>query len=200
MKNDSDYRWDKTGEPDPEIQELEDILGTLRYQPRPLEIPVGLSVGRERNFFRGSAPRLAIAATIAMLLLGLGVWLAFQRLRRTQPLPFVTTAETPAWKSTPTQQPVPKQPQDPNVAAAPKPDETTATPRRQRRYPLSQSLAADNRVRREARRMRERQEAAAAKDQLMLALRVTSAKLSFAQKKTQSINPPEPVHNQHKIG
>ena len=34
MNNDGDYLWDKTGEPDPEIQQLEEILGTLRYQPR----------------------------------------------------------------------------------------------------------------------------------------------------------------------
>ena len=33
-----DYLWDKTGEPDPQIQQLEEILGTLRYQPKPLEI------------------------------------------------------------------------------------------------------------------------------------------------------------------
>ena len=35
-----DYLWDKTGEPDPQIQQLEEILGTLRYQPRPLPLPV----------------------------------------------------------------------------------------------------------------------------------------------------------------
>ena len=34
-----DYLWDKSGEPDPEIQELEEILAPLRYQPKPLELP-----------------------------------------------------------------------------------------------------------------------------------------------------------------
>ena len=34
-----DYLWDKSGQPDPEIQKLEEILGTLRYQPKPLELP-----------------------------------------------------------------------------------------------------------------------------------------------------------------
>ena len=34
-----DYLWDKSGEPDPEVQKLEEILGTLRYQPRPLNLP-----------------------------------------------------------------------------------------------------------------------------------------------------------------
>jgi hypothetical protein len=45
-----------------------------------------------------------------------------------------------------------------------------------------------------------RQEAEAAKDQLMLAFRLVSAKLNFAQKKAQELNQKEPVHNQHKIG
>ena len=52
-----DYLWDKSGQPDPEIQQLEEILGTLRYQPRPLEIPAAceaattqlLSVTRNRS-------------------------------------------------------------------------------------------------------------------------------------------------------
>ena len=40
-----DYLWDKTGQPDPEIQKLEEILGTLRHQPKPLELPAS----RRRN-------------------------------------------------------------------------------------------------------------------------------------------------------
>ena len=52
-----DYLWDKTGQPDPEIQQLEEILGTLRYQPKPLVLP------RQRNYF----PLLAIAASILNL-------------------------------------------------------------------------------------------------------------------------------------
>ena len=43
-----DYLWDKTGEPDPEIQQLEQALGTLRYQPRPLDIPAGLAPDHKR--------------------------------------------------------------------------------------------------------------------------------------------------------
>src|SRR5437762_7082512 len=99
-----DYLWDKSGKPDPEIQQLEEILGTLHRQPRPLAVPARAEVDRERSFFRGSAPRLAIAATIAMLLLGLGLWLGLQRLQRTQPAPVANTV-TPAV--------------NPNVARAP---------------------------------------------------------------------------------
>jgi hypothetical protein len=46
----------------------------------------------------------------------------------------------------------------------------------------------------------ELKEAEAGKEQLMLALRVASSKLSFAQKKAQEINSENQVHNQHKIG
>src|SRR5262245_53257680 len=65
-----DYLWDKSGEPDPEVQQLEEILGTLRYQPRPLEIPDDLFVQRRRNYF----PLLAIAATFVIALLAAGLW------------------------------------------------------------------------------------------------------------------------------
>ena len=54
-----DYLWDKSGEPDPEIQQLEEILGTLRYQPKPFEIPGDVPAPRRRSYF----PLLAIAAT-----------------------------------------------------------------------------------------------------------------------------------------
>jgi hypothetical protein len=42
-------------------------------------------------------------------------------------------------------------------------------------------------------------EAKNAKDQLMIALRLASSKLSMAQKKTQG-NPANEIHNQHKAG
>lgn len=35
----SDYLWDKTGEPDAEVERLERALGALRHRPRPLELP-----------------------------------------------------------------------------------------------------------------------------------------------------------------
>src|SRR5437660_3187330 len=35
-----DYLWDRSGEPDPEIQRLEDVLGRLRSKQPPPEWPV----------------------------------------------------------------------------------------------------------------------------------------------------------------
>ena len=204
LNSDADYLWDKTGEPDPEIQQLEEVLGSLRYQPRPLEIPAGLDIARRRSFFRGvpsyAAP-LAIAATVAMLLLGLGLWLGLQRLQRS-PQQVVKNPDTPPVR------PVspPNEKQNPAVAVS------TPAPEQKRieqppRHRVNPSLFARNSkrdrntaVKDQQLTVKQQQEAQAAKDQLMLALRVTSAKLNLAQKKAQSTNAPDLIHNQHKIG
>ncbi len=161
MNIDGDYLWDKTGEPDPEIQELEEILGTLRYQARPLKIPADLQPNPTRGFF--STPRLAIAATLAMALLGLGLWLGVQRWQqRRSPV----VAESPI---------APASGKNPGSRELPTPDEggkNTAVAT----FGVPEQKDKD------------------------LSRRMASAKLNFAQKKTQNINPREPVHNQHKIG
>ncbi|HET8781464.1 MAG TPA: hypothetical protein VFM63_03525 [Pyrinomonadaceae bacterium] len=76
-----DYLWDKSGEPDPQIQELEELLAPLRYQPKPLELPNELPVVRRRNYF----PLLAIAATVLIALLATGLWLRVRTEKPTQP-------------------------------------------------------------------------------------------------------------------
>src|SRR5436190_16374121 len=69
-----DYLWDRSVEPDPEIQQLEEVLGTLRFQPQPIELPVGIRPERVRNF-----RPLAVAAAIAFLILAAGVWMRINR-------------------------------------------------------------------------------------------------------------------------
>lgn len=32
----SDYLWDKTGEPEEDVAQLENLLGALKHRPRPL--------------------------------------------------------------------------------------------------------------------------------------------------------------------
>jgi len=200
LNNNADYLWDKTGEPDPEIQQLEEILGALRYQPRPLEIPAGLQVGRERSFFRSYASPLAIAATVAMLLLGLGLWLGLQRLQRS-PQQIVKSPDTPQVRPLP-----PNEKQNSAVAvASPEPEQKRIVESPHRRVNPS-SLARNSKrdrntaVKDQQLTLKQQQEARAAKDQLMLALRVTSMKLNLAQRKAQSTNAPDLIHNQHKIG
>jgi hypothetical protein len=207
MNNNGDYLWDRTGEPDPEIQQLEEVLGTLRYQPRPLEIPAGSKVRRNGDFFRHFGSRLAIAATIAIVLLGLGLWFGLQRLQRSQPQTVAKYQNTPGPGVNPASTSVPPNEKQNQVVKLPDSDQRPGDKPRRRR--VNSALLAANRVRHEARKeavrnpqlaVNELQEGRAAKDQLMLALRVASAKLSFAQRKTQSTNPRDPVHNQHKIG
>ena len=64
----------------------------------------------------------------------------------------------------------------------------------------SRNAARDGSVKNSQLAANKLKEGEAAKDQLMLALRVASAKLNFAQKKTQNMNPRDLIHNQHKIG
>jgi hypothetical protein len=154
-----DYLWDKSGEPDPQIQELEEILAPLRYQPRPLALP------QRRNYVP-----LAIAATVLIALMAGALWLTQKPVQREQAksvpsVPSVYKEETPA----------------PEVV------ENTSTP--------SKPIRRRNRVFTK----REHQEAVAAKEQLMLALRVASEKLKLAQQRTQGASPNQ-IKNQHKVG
>jgi hypothetical protein len=190
-----DYLWDKTGEPDPEIQQLEQLLGTLRYQPRTLDIPAGLAPGQKHTF----APRvLAIAATIAIMLLGVGLWLGLHR----QQAPEVSKdGNKPV--STSGRQTAAVAPNKDNGPVTPLP--TTAQDNKPFRHRLNQGALSGESSRRPptlnpTELAAERKEGEAAKEQLMLALRVASSKLSFAQKKAQEINSQNLVHNQHKIG
>ena len=65
-----DYLWDQTGEPDPEIQRLEQSLGRFRYQPRPLKEGFDRQLlVRRTNWW----PRLAAAAAILLMALA-GMW------------------------------------------------------------------------------------------------------------------------------
>ena len=157
-----DYLWDKTGQPDPEIQHLEEILGTLRYQPKPLVLP------SRKNYF----PMLAIAASILLAIVAGAIWLRVRS--RNEAPPQQAQIESPT----------------------PKPDVTPVTP--EKKSAVNPPLQARNRIhrRQSASSAVNREEALVAKDQLMLALRITSEKLSLVHRKTQ----PNQIKNQHRIG
>jgi hypothetical protein len=196
-----DYLWDQTGDPDPEIQQLEQVLGTLRYQPRPLDLPAQVRIGRPRTFF----PRVAIAAAIAMMLAGSAAWLLVSK--NGAPVGLESLAKPPA-PQTPALQTVEKL--TPERVATSAKDDLVATspnnsalenkpkrlevhknvrPHKQFRTPRATELTASQRA-----------EGEAAKDQLLLALRVASEKLSLAQKKAQGGYPGNLIRNQHKVG
>ena len=151
-----DYLWDKSGEPDPQIQELEEILAPLRYQPKPLAIP---------NVRRRSYVPLAIAAAMLIALLAGGIWL---RLRTEITVPPQQAISEPSGPSVFKEEIV----------------RDTDPPKKPKRRP---------------KRNFNRQEALAAKDQLMVALRLASEKLRSAQRRTQGASPNQ-IKNQHKVG
>ena len=155
-----DYLWDKSGEPDPEIQQLEGILGTLRYQPKPLQLPKDPAATRRRNYFA----LLAIAATVAVALLTGGLWLLLPKQEASIPSVAFVTPATPI--------PIESLPLSPTPPASPK------------RH-LRVLAKHDN------------QEAVAAKQQLMFALRLASEKLNAAYRRTQT---PTQIKNQHRAG
>ncbi len=163
-----DYLWDKTGQPDPQIQQLEEILGKLRYQPKPLVIPDDVRVPRRRNYF----PLLAIAASILLAIVAGSVWL---RVRSRNEIP-----KREAKVETPT----------------PKPDVTPIMP--QNKSAINPPVLVANRIhrKRSVPSVVNREEALVAKEQLMLALRITSEKLSLVHRKTQ----PNQIKNQHRVG
>jgi hypothetical protein len=173
-----DYLWDKSGPPDPEIKQLEEILGTLRYQPKPLEIPRDAPAPRRRNYF----PLLAaVAAMLLVALLAGAVWL---RVRSREELPPQQVRSAPA--------PAPSI--EEKVIPAPEPEKKAA--------PSEQNVVVHYKRRNKPSGLtkQEREEALAAKQQLMIALRLASEKLNMVQKKTQTTPPVNQIKNQHRAG
>ncbi len=194
-----DYLWDRTGEPDPEIQQLEQVLGTLGYQTRPLELPARVRIGRRRTFF----PRLAIAAAVATMLVGGAFWLLLHKQTALVGLESVSNPQAVEKLKTAPE----------NVAPPPKDKGVheytivnAALENKPKGRGVRKNLMTGNkqfrtlRARETELTARHRAEAEAAKEQLMLALSVASAKLSLAQKKAQGTYPGSLIRNQHKIG
>ena len=175
-----DYLWDKSGEPDPEIQKLEEILGSLRYQPRALELPQDLRASRRRNY----APLLAIAATVAIALLAGMIWFSLKTNEALKQL----QAGAPVVPS-PTKEKAVVTTGDKEDPPVEKPKEIVAENRKPRIRSSKTAL-----------KKQELEEALAAKQQLMLALRLASEKLNMAHRKTQSMPPANQIKNQHRIG
>ena len=176
-----DYLWDRTGKPDPEIQELEELLGTLRYQPRPLEIPRDITIARRRPFVLP----VTIAAAIIMVAILSALWFQFNR-KRTPPFEVkqVTPAPSPA-NSSPAEN---KQPESFQA-------KDQSSPRPARRPVQRNLIAARNKPLPPKLTPQEQAE----KEQVLIALRLVSAKLNLAQRKTQGL-PLNTIRNQHKIG
>ncbi|HSB11994.1 MAG TPA: hypothetical protein VLM38_21085 [Blastocatellia bacterium] len=71
-----DYLWDASGEPDPDVQRLEQVLGHYRYQPRPLSPALTSRFTWQR---RGWLRFAAAAAVILMVLAGFWIFKVQQK-------------------------------------------------------------------------------------------------------------------------
>jgi len=188
------YLWDRSGEPDPEIQKLEEILGTLRYQPRALEIPPQVQLGRRRTFF----PAMAIAAAIVLFAVLVGLWFSFNR----RPAP-TSKARNGSQNDQPanTTPPSTSKPGNQTVEAATVNRPKQAGVQKHREGPRSLLAQNQRRISRPAIRQPElTTEELAEKEQVLVALRLVSYKLNLAQRKTQGVPQLNQIRNQHKIG
>jgi hypothetical protein len=179
-----EYLWDKSGEPDPEIQQLEDILGTLKYQPKSLELPENIRPGRRSQYL----PLVAIAATLLMALIAGALWLSTKTDEPRQQNAEITPSATPS--SVPSPEAPRKTDQDqfvvnPKAESHSQREAVANNSRRRPRPSLSEA---------------ERRRALEAKEQLMVALRLASEKLNIVQRKTQGPASPSQIKNQHKVG
>jgi hypothetical protein len=221
----SDYLWDKTGEPEEDVAQLENLLGALKYQPRPLEIPATAmptqtaattaAQTRPAQFF--SRPRLALAASLVLTLLA-GAWL-FTRQGEPQrnQLAEVEQGSPAAGSVNPDRAVVPNAEAHQNAfpghtePSEPREDKavafvaaSTPRPRRPTRRPVVKRHRLQQRV--EENSPAPQEEVASAEgatgwqveqpltpqqreatEQLMLALRLASAKLNYAQREMQEV-------------
>lgn len=189
-----DYLWDKSGTPDSEIEQLEQLLGDLRYR-RPsgnLPLPQSAPVSSRRTF----RPVFAIAAAVLFMMVAAGAWFALG-LRNQETTPGIAAINVQP--GTARDWPNPESMAVMNTQSIA--DETSehepkfqapkaSSPNRQRRSPQFQrgaqpdaQLASSSSPNR-----RERisiDEGVAAKEQLIKALHLASSKLNQVQKKIQ---------------
>jgi hypothetical protein len=185
------YLWDRTGEPDAELQQLEELLGTLRYEPRPLEIPAATIITRKRTFIP-----LAIAAAIALLMIGAGLWIRFANSNQRP----VEQANRGPESAAPSVAPNDIMPAPKNSAAI------SSAPPAQRNSFYGRRKVSRNLIALKPRRPIEpaapalTAEELEQKEQVLIALRLVSAKLNLAQRKAQGLPQVNSIRNQHKVG
>jgi hypothetical protein len=193
-----DYLWDKSGEPDPEIQQLEQTLGRLRYK-RPVQ-PLALPKLARPWYRPGLSPMLAIAATLVILVLAGGLWLSLRRTSSNNSSNPVAIRTAPEVTNSPQSVSGPERPVGPidttgrvSIQDVEKQQTNSSAPRlplnkSNRRAPLERRQEVANLTERTIRIRREQQinrEGELAKEQLIKALLITSDKLNAVQKKIQ---------------
>jgi hypothetical protein len=199
-----DYLWDKSGEPDPEIEGLEKTLGRLRFKHAGEHLT--LPATPRLSYRHGFSPMLAAAAALLILILAGGLWLGLRRSSSTEGEGAVVTGAAPVEKQD--RRDVPQQEQrvvsgprpplgsgpdevakDGSAPDAAQPNPVIERVKRPRRYTGVRQLTArstKSNVLSAPRREQLVREGEQAKAQLILALHIASDKLNTMQKKIQA--------------
>ena len=108
-----DYLWDRSGEPDPEVEHLERVLGKLRYQPTPVSPALRSQLTRRPAAWMKLA---AIAAAILVILAGLWIFKVQQRVVAPTEVVSKSGEEPPKEEKQPDIQPLPQKSPQQHVA------------------------------------------------------------------------------------
>ena len=174
------YLWDKSGESDEEMQQLESLLSEFRYQPRPLVLPEARpeaipQVQSKAMIYSFAAVRYGAIAAIALLTIGIGIWLSVRPATNTP-----EEARTIA-TLTPTITPQPPIPPTPQVVAP------VPLPQMVKQLHASAPKAHfAKHVTKRAPRKSLQQEGEEAREKVLYALQITSEKLNLIAKKVQT--------------
>jgi hypothetical protein len=164
------YLWDKSGEPDEEIQQLESLLSEFRYNPRPLSLPEATP---KPMIFAYPSLRYAAIAAVALLALGVGIWLSART---------TTPAQDVAETTTPTPSATPQQPVAPSQELSPEPAPKLV----KHLQPTAPKVHFAKHTSKRAPRKSLEQEGEEAKEKVLYALQLTSEKLNLIAKKIQT--------------
>lgn len=165
------YLWDKSGEPDEEIQHLESLLSEFRYQPRPLVLPEAPPKRMIFSYANTASLRYAAIAAVALLALGLGLWLRLRPADKQQQIVEQQTAAPTPSVASQQEAPVPANVQTPR-------------PQTVKHLAPSPTRAGQGRKRIIARQAEI--EGERAKEKILYALQITSKQLDAITKKIQT--------------
>lgn len=137
-----DYLWDRSGEPDPEVEQLERVLGEYRYR----ETPLSPALHSRFSWQRKPWVRLAAAAAAAILMVAAGLWIVRLQHKAIVHVPDLRATEIqPERKTEPQKELQPPQEQERvnTVAVSRKPVRKVARTTSER-IPLKEPIAVDS--------------------------------------------------------
>ena len=125
-----DYLWDKSGEPDPDVERLERALGKYRYQAKPLHPALKSHLSARHG---GWLKLAAVAATILIALAG--TWLLWVQNKKDAPVITKIQNQPPSPTTAPQPRPEPKENEIAQKVQPNKYESVSVKPRKHRSNP-----------------------------------------------------------------